>query len=67
MKMINVVFCQLLLMHKLSLITFHSEDSYCGGGKLTGQVHGSAHAHLSKCFFSARTCCIIYASNTIMS
>ena len=34
---------------------------------LKGQVHGSAHAHLSKCRFSARTCCIIYASNMIMS
>ena len=34
---------------------------------LKGQVHGSAHAHLSKCRFSARTCCIIFASNMIMS
>ena len=24
---------------------------------LKGQVHGSAHAHLSKCCFSAGTCC----------
>ena len=35
-----------------------------------GQVHGSAHAHLSKCCFSARTCCIVYvidASNMIIS
>ena len=34
---------------------------------LKGQVHGSAHAHLSKCCFSAGTCCIVYASNMIMS
>ena len=29
---------------------------------LKGQVHGSAHAHLSKCCFSAGKCCIVYAS-----
>ena len=34
---------------------------------LEGQVHGSAHAHLSKCCFSAGTSCIAYASNIIMS
>ena len=32
-----------------------------------GQVHGSAHADFSKCCFSAGTCCIVYASNMIMS
>ena len=32
-----------------------------------GQVHGSAHAHLSKCCFSARTRWIVYANNMIMS
>ena len=67
MKMIHVVFCQLLFMHKLSFITFHSEDSCCGGGKFKGQVHGSAHARLSKCIFSARTCRIVYANNMIKS
>ena len=30
---------------------------------LKGHVHSSSHAHLSKCCFSAGTCCIIYASN----
>ena len=30
-----------------------------------GQVQ--AHADLSKCCFSAGTCCIVYASNMIMS
>ena len=30
--------------------------------KLKGQVHVSAHAHLSKCCFSAGTRCIVYAS-----
>ena len=34
---------------------------------LKGQVHGSAHAHLSKYCFSAATGCVIYASNMIMS
>ena len=34
---------------------------------LKGQVHGSAHADLSKCCFSARTSCIVYESNMIMS
>ena len=34
---------------------------------LKGQVHGSAHAHLSNCCFSAGTCCIVYASNMITS
>ena len=33
MKMINV-FCQLLFMHKLSLIAFHSENNCYGGGKV---------------------------------
>ena len=39
----------------------------CCMSVLKGQVHGSAHAHLSKCCFSARTCCIVYESNMIMS
>ena len=42
----------------------------CCMSVLKGQVHGSAHAHLSKCCFSARTCCIVYvidASNMIIS
>ena len=34
---------------------------------LKGQVQGSAHALLTKCYFSAGTCSIIYASNMIMS
>ena len=34
---------------------------------LKGQVHGSAHAHISKCYFSAGTCCIVYGSNMTMS
>ena len=34
---------------------------------LKGQVHGSLHAHLSKCCFSAWTFWIVYASNMIMS
>ena len=34
---------------------------------LKGQVHSSAHAHISKCCFSAGTCCVFYASNMIMS
>ena len=34
---------------------------------LKGQVHGSAHARLLKSRFSARTCCIIFASNMIIS
>ena len=34
---------------------------------LKEQVHVSKHAHLSKCCFSAGTCCIVYASNMIMS
>ena len=34
---------------------------------LEGQVHGSAHAHLSKRCFSSGTCCIVYARNVIMS
>ena len=34
---------------------------------LKGQVHGSAHAHLSKYCISAATCCIVYGSNMIMS
>ena len=29
---------------------------------LKGKFHGSAHAHLSTCCFSAWTCCIVYAS-----
>ena len=33
MKMINV-FCQLLFMHKLSFITFHSENNSYRGGKV---------------------------------
>ena len=36
-------------------------------GTLKGQVHGSAHAHLSKCYFVAGTRCMVYASNMIMS
>ena len=36
-------------------------------GLLKGQVHGWAHAHSSKCCFSAETCCTVYASNMIMS
>ena len=32
-----------------------------------GHFHGLAHAHLSKCCFPAGTCCIVYASNMIMS
>ena len=36
--------------------------------KKYNSVHGSAHAHLSKCrFCPAGTCCIVYASNMIMS
>ena len=31
--------------------------------KLKEQVHGAAYAHISKCCFSAGTCCIVYASN----
>ena len=34
---------------------------------LKGQVHGSAHAHLSKCCFSTATGCVVSASNMIMS
>ena len=34
---------------------------------LKGQVHGSAHAHLSVCCFSAATCCVVCASNMMMS
>ena len=34
---------------------------------LKGQVHGSVHTHLSKCCFSAGTCCIVYANNMIVS
>ena len=34
---------------------------------LKGQVHDSVDAHVSKCCFSAVTCCVIYASNMIMS
>ena len=37
------------------------------GTYLKGQVHSSAHAHLSKCCFSAATCCIVYGSDMIMS
>ena len=33
-----------------------SENDF-GPQPLKGQVHGSAHAHLSKCCFSAGTCC----------
>ena len=29
---------------------------------LKGQVHGSAHAHFSKCCFSAGKCCFVYAN-----
>ena len=29
-------------------------------GLLKEQVHGSAHGHLSKCCFSAGTCCMVY-------
>ena len=39
----------------------------CCMSVLKGQVHGSAHADLSKCCFSARTSCIVYESNMIMS
>ena len=39
----------------------------CISGTLKGQVHGSAHAHLSKCCFVVGTRCIVYASNMIMS
>ena len=46
------------------------ETRHCGTqtstGLFKGQVHGSAHAHLSKCCFSAATCCIVYAGNMIM-
>ena len=34
---------------------------------LKGLVYGSAHAQLSKCCISGATCCIVYASNMIMS
>ena len=37
------------------------------GLDLKEQIHGSAHAHSSKCCFSAATCCIVYESNMIMS
>ena len=40
---------------------------FCCMSVLKGQFHGSANAHLSKCYFSARTCCIVYESNMIMS
>ena len=39
----------------------------CCMSVLKGQVHGSVHAHLSKCYFSARTCRIVYESNMIIS
>ena len=31
-----------------------------------GHVHGSGHAHLSKCCFSAGACCVVYARNMII-
>ena len=47
------------------------QPSNCDGNTSTlclmGQVHGAAHAHLSKCRFSAGTCYIVYSSNMIMS
>lgn len=36
-------------------------------GSLKGTFHGLAHAHESKCCFPARTCCIVYTSDMIMS
>ena len=30
-----------------------------------GQVHCTAHAHLSKCCFATGTCCIVFASHHV--
>ena len=48
-------------MIRLSIITLAFPTAVLIHTCLKGQVHGSAHAHLSKCCFSAGTCCIIYA------
>ena len=56
-----------VLKKKKDLRGCMNEVNYYGVCTFKGQVHGSVHAHLSKCRFPAGTCCLIYASNMIMS